>query len=320
MEGEHVSRRISITAVGLALVALVAAPGPAVAGRSLKPQLGPAAPTLTTPITVTWKAKTPRRGVRYTAAVAVRNTSGLDCATYGDPVTLRATRGGFRGTLKPQMPDARSAPQWCPGSALVTIRRSGPGNLVSNVLAGARVTIVVGKGEAPPGEPLGVPTKVTILPGSTLTATAAGRPDRSTPLTGTLRGYIPGRFRPNTNIEITNSKGIVAPTAFAADPLCPGASPLASIDLVSPSKMVLFASGVATLDLTLNAATSQVFGCGPAGAPTGTTTFALTGKAGPHGLLDLPLSGAVTDIPLPGGSTGGLAASLVVNVDLTGKD
>jgi hypothetical protein len=313
------SRRTSITAVGVALAALLAVPGSAFAGRAARPQLAPPAPHLATPITLTWTAKKPKRGTAYAAYVSVHNTSGLACATYSDTVVLHATRRGFRATLKPQMVDSTSTPQWCPGSALVTIRRQGPGNLVSNVLAGARLTITVGPGEAPPSEPLGVPTKITILAGSTLTATAAGRPDRATPLTGTIRGYIPGRFKPNTDIQVTNSKGIVTPTAFATDPLCPGESPLASIDTVAPSSMVLMASGVATFDLTLNAAPSQVFGCGPAGAPAGTTTIPLTGKVDKNGLLALPLSGSVTGIPLPGGSTGGLAASLVVTVDLSGK-
>ena len=312
------SRRTNIAAVGVTLAALMAVPGSAVAGRAARPQLAPAAPHLATPITLTWKAKKPTRGTRYAASASVHNASGLACATYSDTVELHATRRGFRATLKPQMSDSRSTPQWCPGSALVTIRRQGPGNLVSNVLAAARLTITLGPGETAPSEPLGVPTKITILPGSTLTATAAGRPDRATPLTGTIRGYIPGRFKPNTDIQITNSKGIVTPTAFAADPLCPGESPLSSIDTVGPSSMVLRASGAATFDLTLGAAPPQVFGCGPAGAPAGTTTIPLTGKAGPKGLLELTLSGAVTGIPLPGGSTGGLAASLLVNVDLTG--
>jgi len=315
------SRQVSIVVVSAALMALAAAPTSAVAGRSFKPQLAPAAPHRTTPITVTWKAKKPKRGTRYTASISVRNPSGLICADVGNPVVLHATRNGFRGTLKGPVAAAPwSRPrQWCPGSALVTIRRAGPGNLVSNVLAGSRVTITNGPGETAPSEPPSVPTKVTLLPGSTLSATAAGRPDRSTPLTGTVRGLIPGRFNPNTDIQITNSKGIITPTAFAADPLCPGENPLANTDTVTPSKMVLFASGAATFDLTLNASASQVFGCGPSGAPAGTTTLPLTGKVGPKGLLELTLSGAITGVPLPGGSTGGLAASLIVNVDLSGK-
>ena len=37
------------------------------------------------------------------------------------------------------------------------------------------------------------------------------------------------------------------------------------------------------------------------------------------GLLGLSLAGSVTGIQLPGGSTGGLAANLTVNIDLSGK-
>jgi hypothetical protein len=305
------SRHVSMVVMSVAFVALAVAPASAVAGRSVKPQLAPAAPHRSTPIRVTWKAKNPKRGTLYTASLSVRNPNGLVCSDYADPVVLRATRNGFKGTLGPQ--------QWCPGSALVTIQARRRGELASHVVAGARVTITIGPGERAPSETPAVPTKVTILPGSTLTAMAAGRPDRSTPLTGTVRGFIPGRFKPNTDIQITNSTGVVTLTAFAADPLCQGESPLASIDTVAPSKMVLFASGAATFDLTLNASASQVFGCGPSGAPAGTTTLPLTGKVGPKGLLELALSGAITGVPLPGGSTGGLAANLIINVDLSGK-
>ena len=313
------SRHVSMVVMSVAFVALAVAPASAVAGRSVKPQLAPAAPHRATPITVTWKAKNPKRGTLYTASLSLRNPNGLICSDYADPVLLRATRNGFNGTLKPQVAAPGSAPQWCPGSALVTIRGRRAGNPLSHVLAGARVTITIGPGETAPSETPRLPTKVTLLPGSTLTATAPGRPDRSTPLTGTVRGLIPGRFKPNTDIRITNTNGVVTPTAFAADPLCPGESPLATIDTVAPSKMVLFASGVATFDLTLNASATQVFGCGPSGAPAGTTTLPLTGKVGPKGLLELALSGAITGVPLPGGSTGGLAANLIVNVDLSGK-
>jgi hypothetical protein len=315
-------RRTSTSAFTFAFIALAVGPGTAVAARSFKPQLGPAAPTLKTPITVRWKARSPKRGISYVARLSVRNPADLNCTSYADDVALRPTRSGYAGTLTPQggspaLPTG--TPQWCPGSALVTILRLGPGSLYSSVLTGARITVGLAPGETRPAERPGVPVKVTVLPGSTITATADGRPDRSSPVTGTLRGEIPGRFKPNTNITVGKWSGALAPTSLAADPLCPGVSAPASADIVAASNMVLFASGVAQFDLTLNTGASQLFGCGPAGAPTGTTTFPLTGKVGPVGLLGLPLTGSVTGIALPGGSQGGLAVSLVVNVDLSGR-
>lgn len=304
----------------MAVVALGASalPASALAGRASKPVLAPAAPTLRTPITVTWKAKAPRRGARYIAHVNVRDSDSLDCIGYSLDVVLRQTRRGFTGTIKPRSGNAL-AQIWCPGSALVTIARTGPGNLYSGVLAGARVMIGLGAGERPPGERPGVPTKVTLLPGSTLTASAAGRPDRSTPLAGTLRGEIPARFKPNSDVETSLTTGGLTPTAFAADPLCPGTTPPAAFDLGTGSSMTLYANGTQKLDLVVAGSPSQLFGCGPAGPLAGTTTIPLTGRVGDKGLLELPLSGVATGIPLPGGSTGGLVANLVVHVDLTGR-
>lgn len=302
------------------VVAVLAAASPATspARRASKPLLRPAAPTLRTPIAVTWKAKAPRRGLRYAARLTIRNPENRDCVDFAGEVELRQTRSGFTGSLRPRAFNT-TTPQWCPGSALVTIIRIGPRNLHSGALAGARVTIGLGPGEQQPGERPGVPTKLTLLPGSTITASAPGRPDRATPVTGTLRGAIPARFKPNTDVSPAITSGGLTPTAFAADPLCPGTTPPPEFGLGGDSVLTLFAAGNASMTLVLGGAPSQLFGCGPAGPLSGTTTFSLTGKAGPRGLQELPLNGAVTGIPLPGGSTGGLAANLVVNVDLSGS-
>ena len=165
-----------------------------------------------------------------------------------------------------------------------------------------------------------MPAKLALLPGSTITASATGRPDRSAPVTGTLRGAIPGRFKPNTDVRTVFTTGGLTPTAFASDPLCPGSAPPPAFSLGADSAMTLFANGTQRFDLILSGGPSQLFGCGPAGPLAGTTTIPLTGTVGPKGLLALTLSGLVTGIPLPGGSTGGLAANLVVNLDPSGRD
>ena len=82
--------------------------------------------------------------------------------------------------------------------------------------------------------------------------------------------------------------------------------------------MLLNANGDVTWNLTLNGAPSQLFGCGPAGALSGTTTLPLSGHVGPKSLSELGVAGNVGGIALPTGSQGGLAANLVLNVDLSG--
>ena len=319
-------RRVQWSGVSIGVIACVAAslgvlPAAALAGRAPRPVLGPAAPTLKTPITVTWNVKASRKGFRYLAQLTSRaNLFGsLDCVD-GAEVMLRKTRQGFAGTLRPNRSYSGS-PTWCPGSMLVKIIRVGPAKIRSGPIAGARVTVVLGRGETQPKERQGPggPTRGELLQGSTITASAPGRPDRSSPVTGILRGEIPGRFKPNTDVEPILTTGGITPTALAPDPLCPDTPAPSTFGIGAPSTMTLFANGNARLDLVLSGGASQLFGCGPAGPLAGTTTLQLTGRVTPLGLLKLPLNGVVSGIPLPGGSSGGLAANLLVNVDLSGR-
>jgi len=298
------------------LAASLAAVPSAIAKAPPKPIVAPAAATLTSPIAVTWKGKKPRRGVTYGVEVFVSTPEALACSTDADQVTMRATRRGYVATIKPRA--AWGTQQWCPGKGHVRIWRNGPGRL-QTVMARGAFTVTVGPGQTAPGPPPPVPVKISLLGGSTITASAPGRPDRSGQLTGTLRGGIPRNFKPNTDIVVSDFSGALTPILFGADPLCPGVTPPTSIDSVAGSKMTLFASGQAQMDLILNDAPSQIFGCGPAGAPSGTTTIPLVGRVGPDGLLKLSIAGSVSGVELPGGSQGGLAASLVLNVDLSGK-
>jgi len=298
------------------LAACLAGAPAALAKAPPKPVVVPAGATLTSAITVTWKGKKPRRGATYAAEVFISNRDDLACSTDAPEAAMRATKSGYTVTVK--APSAWGAQQWCPGKGHVRIWRNGPGRLSAIVARGA-FTVAVGPGQTAPGPPPPVPVKITLLGGSTLTASAPGRPDRSGQLTGTLRGGIPSRFKPNTDIVVSNFSGALTPFLFGADPLCPGVTPPTSIDSVASSQMTLLASGQAQLNLVLSDAPSQVFGCGPAGAPTGTTTIPLAGKVGPDGLLKLNITGSVGAIDLPGGSQGGLAANLVLNVDLSGK-
>jgi hypothetical protein len=214
---------------------------------------------------------------------------------------------------------------WCPGKARVTVTRNVPGRNGTVTVARRDLTITLGPGETQPGEAF-VPVKITALGGSTLTASAAGRPDRAAQLTGVLRGKIPTRFKPNTDVNVEGITGSLTPLSaalaqavFPPDPLCPDTGPPSTFDATASSRLLLKASGDALFTLVLNGAASQLFGCGPAGPLNGATTLPLTGMVGPKGLLELGVAGAVTGIPLPAGSQGGLAANLVLNVDLSGR-
>ena len=305
-----------------------------VAGAAAKPRpflkVAPAKPAAKTPITVSFKAPKLRESkMYYGARLSVDSSySPVPCISDFPVVALRAARGGrFTATLNPRSATDPKGRQWCNGVARVEVRRYGPWPWYTHVLAFRKLPVGTGESDpAPPVEALGVPVKITVLGGSTLTASAAGRADRSAQLSGVLRGTIPGRFQPNTDISVeqisgslTALTGGLAQAVFPPDPLCPDTPPPGTFDAIPPSQMVLKASGDGTLSLTLNGAPSQLFGCGPGGALSGTTTLPLSGHVGPKGLLELGLTGNVTGIALPGGSQGGLAASLVLNVDLSGK-
>jgi len=319
-----------MVAVGVVAVAGFGSVSEAAKPRSVL-RFAPAKPAAKTPIRVSLKAPNLERSRGYYGArLSVDSAySPVSCISDSPIVALRsARRGTFTGTLDPRIAKDRDMRRWCNGPAHLEVRRYTVDGLHSPVLARRRIPVGTGKADpAPTVEALGVPVKITVLGGSTLTAFAAGRADRSAPLTGVLRGTIPGRFTPNPDINVEQISGSLTPLAsglaqavFPPDPLCPDTTPPATFDAVpASSSMLLKASGDWTWNLTLNGAPSQLFGCGPSGALSGTTTLPLAGRVGPKGLLELQQTASVTGIALPGGSQGGLAASLVLNVDLSGK-
>lgn len=301
-----------------------------VSGAAAKPKsalkVAPAKPGVKTPITVAFKGPKLKPGRPYYGAVLTIESSDEGRCAYTVKVALRRTAGrSYTATLKPRKAEPAYS-RWCDGPAFIEVRRYGPGEVTSPILARRAFPVGTGK-KLPPAEDLGVPTKITFLGGSTLTATAAGRPDRSAQLTGVLRGTIPPGFKPNTDVKVEQISGSLTPlgaalaqAVFPPDPLCPDTKPPGTFDAVpASSTLLLLANGDAYFNLTVNGAASQLFGCGPAGPLTGTTTLPLSGHVGPKGLLELSVAGAVTGIPLPAGSQGGLAASAAMNVDLSGK-
>lgn len=319
----------SVIAIGVVAVAgLGAVPGAPAKKPKVAVKIAPATPTLKTPITVSFKApKAPRGNVIWTVTF---EPSARMLACTGGTVFERTSRARSGRTVsftfRPLLNAGSGDGVWCPGKARITVTRNVPGRGGTVSVARRDVRIALGPGETQPQEGF-VPVKITALGGSTLTASAPGRPDRSAQLTGVLRGRIPSGFKPNTDVNVEQISGSLTPLAaglaqavFPPDPLCPDTNPPATFDAVpASSSMLLKASGDTTWNLTLNGAPSQLFGCGPAGPLAGTTTLPLAGRVGPKGLLGLQQTGSVTGITLPGGSQGGLAASLVLNVDLSGN-
>lgn len=322
--------RIAVAA--LALAGLAAAPASAAPYKSPVPpaaiRVTPVTPTTSKPITVTWKAdRSTRKGERLGAEVLLTpdpRYDGYDCATRSSakarPLrrgqTLRQTFWPDAGTLATGL---TTYSVWCPGSLSVTLwRYTGPPFNTEIFLAKRVVQVRLGEGESVGATPQ--PMRFSLLPGSTLTATAPGRPDRVIPLTGDARGMTDRRISPQRRITSSGYAGTLLAGATDADPLCPGSSPTPVFGVAPATTLTLDTDGTAAFSLALFGRPFQLFGCGGA-APFGdTTTIALTGKAvPPAGFTRVALTGSIGGIPLPGGSTGGLAANLLLNVDLSGR-
>jgi len=296
-----VSRRgLTALACGLALGAGV--PAPAASAAPLR--VSPAAPSLATPITITSRA---RAAGLYGVTITVRQVSKRLVCSYGArSAPHRIARGAaFTATLNPTgaQPETR---KWCPGPASVSVLRYPTREGPETLIARKRITIHRAPGELAPG-PTRTPAAIRLLAGSTITVGASGHADRSAPVNGVLRGYIPSPFRLNEDITIKDLKGSLVPVALPADPLCPGTSPPFSLRL-TPSTISLSKSGRVTTLLQLTGSPSQLIGCGPAGPLTGTTIIPLTGQTGARGLLALNLDG----------SASGITLHLLVFVDLFG--
>ena len=320
--------------VAVACAGVLAAAPSAVAGvPRYRLKVTPASPTLRQPVTLTLRAPALKPGTRYEASYGTAGAGGLACTPGGGWSAMRRARdGSFTITFRPRSANGgQTTTTWCPGHARAGVRRTGPGGLHTGWLTRRPLlTVRPGPGESQPG-PSFTPAKVTLLPGSTLTASVPELPvqpagpahaGRSTPLTGTLRGRILGGPAPTNDlvdIEAQDFSGSITAVSFAPDPLCPATAPPSAVDIASPSPMLLAGTGKVTWSLTLTGGASQIFGCGPAGPLTGTTSVGLVGSSGAKGLSELALSGSAGDIALPDGSRGRLTANLLVKVDFSGK-
>lgn len=281
----------------------------------------PAAPRLASSITVTVKAPKPRFGTLYRVLLERSTPSKSVCVSTRDPVEMRRLPDGrFTATLRPKPDTGLDMPPpkvWCPGPATLRFERYGPGTLRTD-LATRKIRFTRGAREAEPPPIPAHEVSVTVLPGSTLTAWAPGRPDRSTPITGTLLG----RFRngdPDARLTTTTQiAGSLALPSLAPDPLCPGSTPPASVEVESSSGLIIRGDAGAWLTLVLRTSPVQLFGCATPGGPAGTTTLTAAG-GGPGMYNRMSMIGVVGDVALPGGSQGGITANLLVQDQWTNR-
>ena len=317
----------------LTLCSVAAFPGTAAgaAMQRLKLHVSPAGEIrLDQAVTVTWRTDatlTRNQAYQATFAGGQPSSSALPCVRTHVRLVGRGSSRGSLMRVRFTPPSSGGAGLWCASRypafiyiVRVEVAADGRPDL-------SREQTLANVGQAGPLTLVPRRAKVVLLPGSTLKATVPERPvrpagpahpDRSTVLTGTLRGTVFGRFAPSADSNTANVSGTITPTSFAADPLCPSAAPPGRLN-VAASTLDVAITGAVSLNLVVKGGASQLFGCGPAGPLTGTTTIPLSGRSGPQGLKRLALNGRADDILLPDGAKAALSAALVVSVDLSGR-
>ena len=280
---------------------------------------------------------------------------------------VRKKGGGFRRVIVRVKAKVKVS---CARQCVVTVKRKGK---YRPVYVTKRVKIKVRKrnrivtvkrrkrvykyGKCPAGatgEDLGTPVKIELLAGS-YALLDFGAFQRQAAVSGTLRGFIPGKIQLNADIQITLNKGTLtlAQTAVFIDDECNGQVSSAirtgnpttiSLDPTRTSTSTLLKSGTATalaytkIRLPLELRNGD-FGCGRPYISTGyrefDQTFFLRGRVGAGGLTKLQLTSAPDTLDVeaclspgaPSQPCNGFAiplpilvsTKLIVNVDLSGK-
>lgn len=318
-----------IAALSLLVAAVPAqAKGPGPGGvKDLR--ITPKRPQATDTIVVSFRAGKIARDERYVVDLVgppAAATIGPAVCSGGYRVRVRGvTRPGRRIRVELNPNDSRGWPvgtsqpgagRFCPGEARVGIGRVSPDDDLA--VAGTRKVSVVPDAGFPP--PLGTPVKVSVLDGSAITVRATGRPDRTMALGGLVRGAIPGVFRPNTDVPVGTMVGGLFLKTLQTDAICGGGTFATELPLTpkgGPSNMLLKASGEAIWTVQFAADPLSLAGCAAPASPA-PVTVTLSGKVTSDGLLRLPLTGSVPNVPIATGVTATVTFNLLVNVDLSG--
>jgi len=175
-------------------------------------------------------------------------------------------------------------------------------------------------------ETLGTPVTVTMLDNSQMTFDFSAF-KRQGPLTGSLRGYVPGKILPDADNQVILTSGSLnlGKTTMFSDKVC-GGQVSDSIRTAEPTTVKLDPGKQSTLVLgqngTINATTYLVLniplelrngddGCNKPYITTGyssaSETVNLSGKIGAAGLAQVPVTMPATDLDLVGCLTPGLA-------------
>jgi hypothetical protein len=328
------SRRVACATAVAACLAAIASPGspaaasadpPAAAATSearafaAAPRLRFAQPPLSSKsLWVKWRADHARKKGRvYTMELRLSGGSSDLCSrnrlwtirrpwNKNDIVSVR---------LKPLDRTLGEQSLWCPGPATLRVVSTAPGN--------RRKTHALLKFKMPsdPAHPVqsGTPVEINLLEGSTITVQVAGRPDRTSTLTGQFTGQIPGRFDDARDAAMEFSGGSLSVESLDSDLSCTASgraypNPIALAP--SGTSGTLYADNRVTLKLQLAEHPVAMTGCtGPAAADAG--TIELSGRSTDGGLTRIELSATVSGVRLSEGVDATLQLKVVIGIELS---
>lgn len=306
-------RRLAL-ATGL-LASLVLA-GPA-AARPVVLRVTPERPMTTQTVVVSFTAGRLKPEDRYVVGFRRTGTSA-DCLT-GYRVQLRRQPPGSLVTvaLDPEAsghyvltPLPVLAGRFCRMTNDLVVGRITPDGVFTRI-AKRRLSFQPGPGDPVPAQAT-TPLRVSFGGTSSIAVTAPGRPDRTLPVSGVLRGTVPGKAKFGTDMQGTLTSGTLQLSELAPDPLCAGDryQPEFPLATGSPSTLVSLASGEVKLQLSLAADPLSLAGCATPAAP-GTTTVTLAGRRSTTDQVQtFPLTGTVSGVPIGPGVTGTVTLNL----------
>ncbi|HEU4979228.1 MAG TPA: hypothetical protein VFT42_10065 [Solirubrobacteraceae bacterium] len=174
--------------------------------------------------------------------------------------------------------------------------------------------------QAPPR----IPVTTTVLPGSQVSIDFGGGVVRTIPLTGTVKGYVPGLIHVNTDTTVVLTKARITPaptdifTDSCSSPALVRSDPASTIG-IDPSKTstaTLHSSGAvtATTNVLIRLVLDERQACGQPAFTTGYTdnaaTVPLSGHVQPAtGLANLELDSPPYPLTLTGCTTAGAPAT-----------
>ena len=283
-------------------------------------RVSPASPLSSASFTARWRADRERlRGRSY--GVELRSAASPDslCTTSRTLRIKRAWNTGDTLTFRMRADDMTlgGSSLWCPGKATLRVFSRRAGSSARTTHAALRLAI-----RSDPANPV-IATRVEIelLEGSSMTVSVPDRPDRSSPLTGQVMGFLGGANPRGTDAVIDLTGGGLTVEDLRRDPLCTPS------DRAYPDRIALATTGSRadqfgdqrfTMTLRFDEEPIWLTGCqGPAGPPSG-RVLAVAGRnvAGATGSR-IEATGSIAGVELSGGAVAQLAFALVLSVDLS---